>query len=178
VLPKQLPSRLKTLQKACVAATFEADPANCPADSVVGHARAVTPILPVPLEGPAFFVSHGGEAFPSLIVVLQGYGVTVDLVGTTFISKQGITSSTFKSIPDVPVYSFELYLPQGPDSALAASGNLCKSKLVIPTEFVAQDNAVIDQRTKIAVTGCPKARKASRASRARKARRATPRKRV
>jgi hypothetical protein len=155
-LPKQLPSRLKTLEKACVAATFEADPAKCPATSVVGHARAITPILPVPLEGPAFFVSHGGEAFPSLIVVLQGYGVTVDLVGTTFISKHGITSSTFKTVPDVPVGSFELTLPEGPYSALAAPGNLCKSKLAMPTEFVAQNGAVIHQSTKIAVTGCPK----------------------
>jgi hypothetical protein len=155
-LPKRLPSRLKTLEKACAAATFEADPANCPATSIVGRAKAITPILPVPLEGPAFFVSHGGEAFPSLIVVLQGYGVTVDLVGTTFISKHGITSSTFKTVPDVPVGSFELTLPEGPFSALAANGNLCKGKLTMPTEFVAQNGAVIHHSTKIAVTGCPK----------------------
>ena len=122
-LPKRLPSRLKTLQKACVAATFEANPAMCPATSVVGHAKAIAPIVPVPLEGPAYFVSHGGEAFPSLIVVLQGYGLTVDLVGTTFISKHGITSSTFKTVPDVPVGSFELTLPEGPYSALAVGGN-------------------------------------------------------
>ena len=82
-LPKQLPSRLKTLQKACSAAQFEANPAGCPAASVVGHAKATTPLLPVALEGPAYFVSHGGEAFPSLIIALQGYGVTVDLIGTT-----------------------------------------------------------------------------------------------
>jgi hypothetical protein len=163
-LPKRLPSRLKTLQKACVAATFEANPANCPAASVVGHAKAVTPILPVPLEGPAYFVSHGGEAFPSLILVLQGYGVTVDLVGTTFISKHGITSSTFKTVPDVPVGSFELTLPEGPTSALAAGGNrdLCEGKLEMPTEFVAQNGATIHRTTTISVTGCRRAKRKRR----------------
>ncbi len=154
-LPRQLPSRLKTLQKACAAATFEANPARCPAASVVGHAKALTPILPVPLEGPAYFVSHGGEAFPSLIVVLQGYGVTVDLVGSTFISKHGITSSTFKTVPDVPVDTFELALPEGPYSALAAHGNLCTTKLAMPTEFLAQDGTILHQSTPITTTGCP-----------------------
>jgi hypothetical protein len=125
-LPKQLPSRLTTLQKACTAAQFESNPAGCPAASIVGHAKATTPLLPVPVEGPAYFVSHGGEAFPSLILVLQGYGVRVDLVGTTFISKAGITSSTFETVPDVPVGSFELTLPQGPFSALTTNGSLCQ----------------------------------------------------
>ncbi len=156
-LPRQLPSRLTTLQKACPAATFEANPAACPAASRVGVAQASTPIIPVPLTGPAYFVSHGGEAFPSLIVVLQGYGVTVDLVGSTFINeKTSITTSTFKTVPDVPVGTFQLYLPQGPHSALAAHGNLCTAKLAMPTEFIAQDGAIITQSTPIAVTGCPK----------------------
>ncbi len=57
--------------------------------------------------------------------MLQGDGVTVQLHGETFISKAGITSSTFRSVPDVPVSTFELKLPQGPNSALAANGNLC-----------------------------------------------------
>jgi hypothetical protein len=107
------------------------------------------------VEGPAYFVSHGGEAFPSLIVVLQGYGVTVDLVGSTFISKHGITSSTFKSVPDVPVDTFELALPEGPYSALAAHGDLCTAKLVMPTEFLAQNGSIIQQSTPVTATGCP-----------------------
>jgi hypothetical protein len=191
-LPKQLPSRLTTLQKACIAAVFNANPASCPPESIVGIAKANTPLLPVQLEGPVYFVSHGGEAFPSLIVVLQGDGVRVDLTGTTFIDKKGITSSTFKTVPDVPVSSFELYLPQGRFSALAANGNLCAltttvpvkrmvtrrvrgrsvhrtitthiekpASLVMPSEFIAQNGAVMKQSTKIAITGCPKAKKAT-----------------
>jgi hypothetical protein len=169
-LPKQLPSRLTTLQKACPAATFEANPAGCPVASVVGIAKASTPILPVGLSGPVYFVSNGGEAFPNLIVVLQGYGVRVDLVGDTFISRAGITSSTFNQVPDVPINSFELYLPQGLHSALAANGNLCTQRLTMPTAFVAQNGAVIHESTRIAVTGCGKAKAARRARRARKAR--------
>jgi hypothetical protein len=170
-LPKQLPSRLTTLQKACTAAQFNADPAGCPAASIVGIAKANTPLLPVGLSGPLYFVSHGGEAFPSLIVVLQGDGVRVDLTGSTFISKAGITSSTFKTVPDVPVNTFELYLPEGRYSALAANGNLCKSasKLKMPTEFLAQNGAVLKQSTKIAVTGCAAKRgKAARRAHARR----------
>jgi hypothetical protein len=141
--------------------------------------------LPVPLEGPAIFVSHGGEAFPSLILVLQGDGVTIDLTGETFISKTGITSSTFKTVPDQPFSTFELNLPTGKFSALAAITNVCKptktetvkqkvavkrhgktvkvtkrvsetvaAPLLMPTEMVAQNGAVLKQSTKIAVTGC------------------------
>jgi hypothetical protein len=163
-LPKQLPSRLTTIQKACTAAVFDANPANCPAASIIGHAKAITPVLPAPLEGPAYFVSHGNEAFPNVTMVLQGNGVTIDLVGSTFI-KKGITSNTFKATPDAPVSSFELTLPEGKYSALAATANLCKSKLGMPTAFVAQNGIEIHKTTKISVTGCPKAKKAKKTTR-------------
>jgi hypothetical protein len=164
-LPKQLPSRLTTLQKACVAKVFEEDPEKCPLASKVGFAKSITPVLPVPVEGPAYFVSHGGEAFPSLIIVLKGYGVTVQVVGTTFISKSGITSTTFKTVPDVPFNSFELTLHNGPFSALTSNvPNLCKVKggLKMPTEFHAQNGAELVQSTTISVTGCKVAKKASK----------------
>jgi hypothetical protein len=142
------------LQKACTAAQFEANPAGCPAVSVVGRMKVLTPILPVPLEGPMYFVSHGGEAFPSLEIVLQGYGVKVVLTGSTFISKAGITSSTFNAIPDAPFSSAEVTLPEGPYSALAANGDLCTSKLAMPTAFVGQNGAEIHTSTPLSVIGC------------------------
>jgi hypothetical protein len=58
-LPKKLPARLTTLQKACAEATFAKNPALCPAASIVGTAVAHTPVRPVALEGPGYFVSHG-----------------------------------------------------------------------------------------------------------------------
>ncbi len=157
-LPKQLPSRLTTLQKACLSEVFDVNPSNCPAASIVGHAKVITPAIPVPLEGPAYFVSHGGEAFPDLTIVLKGsgaYPITVDLVGSTQI-KNGVTTSTFKATPDVPFDSFELTLPQAPNSALTSNTDLCKAKLAMPTEFTAQNGAVLTQSTPIKVTGCAK----------------------
>jgi hypothetical protein len=167
-LPKQLPARLTTLQKACTEAVFAANPASCPAASDVGTAVAISDVLSVPLTGPAYLVSHGGAAFPDLIVVLQGEGVTVELDGGTNIAK-GITTSTFASVPDVPITSFELKLPEGSHSALAdnlpakSKGNFCASKLVMPTTIVGQNGARIVQSTKVAVTGCPKIKKKPKA---------------
>lgn len=154
----------------------------------------------MPLEGPAYFVSYGSKKFPELIIVLQGYGVTVDLRGETFISKAGITTSTFRQVPDVPVGSFELKLPEGPNSALAANANLCKATytvttskrvrarikgrsrfvtvkvkrrrrgMLMPTAFIAQNGMQIHTSTPIAVTGCASTHKVRKARKHRKKR--------
>jgi hypothetical protein len=174
-LPKQLPSRLTTLQKACTNAQFEVNPANCPSASKIGYAKVTTPLLPVPLEGPAIFVSHGGEAFPSLTMVLQGYGVKIDLVGTTNISHAGITSTTFNTVPDVPFNTFTLTLAQGKYSALAANlpakdnGSFCGQTLTMPTAFVAQNGTEIHETTPIIVSGCAKIKTLTRAQKLSKA---------
>jgi hypothetical protein len=170
-LPKALPSRLTTIQQACPEATFNQNPASCPAGSNIGTATARTPVLASPVTGPAYLVSHGGAAFPDLVLILQGEGVKLELVGSINIKKQ-VTSSAFNTVPDAPISSFELILPEGPHSGLAAvlpakaKGNLCgtphgggQASLVMPTTLTGQNGAQIKQNTKIAVTGCPKAKK-------------------
>jgi hypothetical protein len=163
-LPKQLPARLTTIQQACTAVVFAVNPASCPAGSNIGVATASTPILASPLSGPAYLVSHGGAAFPDVVVILQGEGVTVDLTGSIDI-KHGVTSSTFASVPDAPISSFQLTLPEGPHSGLAAvvpakaKGSLCGQSLKMPFTITGQNGAVLKQNVKIAVTGCAKAKK-------------------
>ncbi len=153
-LPKQLPARQATFKLACVAATFEANPGACPSGSRVGSATATTPALPGTLSGTVYFVSHGGEAFPDLDTVLQGDGITTILVGHTNVANNIITT-TFESLPDVPVSSFTMKLPTGSNSVLAANGNLCTANLVMPTTIVAQSGPTVTQKTKITPTNCP-----------------------
>jgi hypothetical protein len=168
VLPKQLPARLTTLQKACPDSVFDVNPSACPAASAIGTAIARTPVLTNPLTGPVYLVSHGGVAFPDAVIVLQGEGITLYLDGNTNI-KKGITSSTFNSVPDAPISSFETTLPEGPHSAFGtdipakAKGSMCGQSLKMPTVLTGQNGAQITQTTKITVTGCPK-KKAKKAS--------------
>ena len=125
-----------------------------------------TPVLKSPLSGPAYLVSHGNVAFPDVEFVLQGEGITLVLDGGVSI-KKGVTTSTFDTVPDAPVSSFEAILPEGPHSALTTDipakekYSLCKTKLVMPTMITGQNGAVIKQNTKVAVQGCKKTVKSS-----------------
>jgi hypothetical protein len=163
-LPKQLPSWLPTLQKACLAKTFEENPAACPEGSVVGTATATTPLIATPFTGPAYLVSHGGAAFPDLELVLMSEDIKLILDGKTDI-KHGITISNFETVPDQPVTSFELNLPVGKNHLLATdipeklNHNLCNQKLNMPTLITAQNGNTIKQTTHITTTGCTKPKK-------------------
>jgi hypothetical protein len=158
-IPASLPSRLTTIQKACVDSVFEANPANCDEGSLIGEGIVHTPVFKNPLRGPAYLVSHGSAAFPDVEFVLQGEGVTIIVDGKTDI-KHGITYSKFETSPDAPFTSFETVFPAGPHSALTPNVpedehfNLCKTSLTVPTELTGQNGAFISESTKVQVTGC------------------------
>jgi hypothetical protein len=158
-LPAQLPSRQSTIEKACLAQVFDANPAACDEGSDIGEGIVQTPVFKNPLRGPAYLVSHGAAEFPDVEFVLQGEGVTVILDGKTDI-KKGITFSKFETSPDAPFTKFESIFPEGPHSALTTfvpeveNYNLCKHTLSIPTEVTGQNGAFISQTTPVTLIGC------------------------
>jgi hypothetical protein len=158
-IPAVLPSRLTTIQKACLAAVFEANPAACDEGAMIGEGIVHTPVFKNPLRGPAYLVSHGNAAFPDVEFVLQGEGIKLVLDGKTYIH-DGITYSKFETAPDAPFTKFESNFPAGPHSALTAHVpedeyfSLCKTKVTMPTEITGQNGAFISQTTKVAVVGC------------------------
>ena len=152
---------MKHCKKACLAATFEANPATCSPESVIGTATIHTPVLKNPLSGPAYLVSHGNAAFPDVEFVLQGEGITLIVDGQTDI-KNSVTYSKFETAPDAPFTTFETVLPAGPKSVLSVYNaanseepySVCGTKLVMPTTIISQANKVIETETPVTTTGC------------------------
>lgn len=106
------------------------------------------------MRGPAILVSHGGRAFPDMVLVLQAQGVRIDLTGALFVDRHNITSATFRTIPDVPIRRLDLVLPEGKRSALAASASLCSGSLHMSTAITGQNGARVKPMVKVAVAGC------------------------
>jgi hypothetical protein len=107
---------------------------NCPARSIIGRARAFSPLLNRPLEGPVYFAKNvrihpktGNpiRTLPTLVTELSG---EIDLVvRATTDTQKGKLVTTFPAIPDAPVDRFELNLSGGKDGILVVSGtNLCR----------------------------------------------------
>jgi hypothetical protein len=109
-----------SLGSVCTRPQFAAG--QCPAKSRYGFARAWTPLLSKPVEGPVYLRSSN-NTLPDMVADLKGQ-VSIVLDGRIDSFKGGIRT-TFGSIPDLPVSKFVLNLPGGKHGLLQASTNLC-----------------------------------------------------
>jgi hypothetical protein len=156
------------LNGPCTRVQFAAD--ACPASSVLGSARATSPLLDQPLEGPVYMRSNPDRELPDVVADLHGQ-LHVVLAGHTDQAK-GRIRSTFEGLPDVPVSGFSLSLAGARKGLLENSENLCLKAQKAIVILTGQNGKVSSGATKVQVAGCKgKAAKRGRHRRA-KARRA------
>lgn len=112
----------------CTRTQFKAGEGNgtqCPAGSVYGKAKAITPLLDEALEGPVFLRSSEHQ-LPDLVVALHTPdGIDFDLVGRVDSVKGGGIRTTFEAAPDAPVREFVLTMQGGKKGLFVNSTDVC-----------------------------------------------------
>jgi hypothetical protein len=140
------------LKNVCTRKVFEtgANPGeNCPANSIYGKARAVTPLLDQPLEGPVYLRTGYGTRLPELAAALNGPQISITLAGTIdSVHQKGTEGSrirnTFAVVPDAPVEKFTLELKGGKKGLLVNSTDVCKGTHKALAAFTGQ-NGKLDE---------------------------------
>jgi hypothetical protein len=124
----------------------QAEQRACPESSIIGHATAVTPALNEPLSGPVYFVegirqTASGQTrrtLPNLWLKLSGE-VDLDLWARSDVVNDHLVT-TFTSIPDAPISSFDLEIQGGRHGVLVVSNaNLCEKPQVTEATFHGQN---------------------------------------
>jgi hypothetical protein len=135
---------------------------QCPAGSLVGNARAITPVLPFELAGPVYIVQETVDPLPRLFVLLRGGGFEVSLKARNFF--EGIRTVTLfdNTLPDVPQSYFELNIDGGPDGILNNWSDLCKaSPRAFSNRFTSHSGKTVDTKPLLEINGCDTVRAAS-----------------
>jgi hypothetical protein len=100
---------------------------KCPAGSVYGYARVVTPLLDTPIQGPVFLRSSS-HPLPDLVAALHNDRININLDGRIDSFGEGRIRTTFEGVPDAPVTKFVLTMKGGKKGLLINSTNICKRK--------------------------------------------------
>jgi hypothetical protein len=127
------------IRTVCTRVQFAAD--QCPAGSVYGKARAITPLLDEALEGPVYLRSSDHE-LPDLVIDLNGK-IEVTIAGRID-SVKGAIRTNFEAVPDAPVTKFVLQMQGGKKGLLQNSRNLCASPARAVALFDAQNGKTHD----------------------------------
>jgi hypothetical protein len=116
---------------------------ECPKGSVYGHARAFTPLLDEPLQGPVYLRSSS-HPLPDLVASLGGQ-IQVELIGRID-SKNGGIRTTFDLLPDAPVSKFVLTMQGGRKGLLENSRDICRHRNRATVQMDAQNGKIADSR--------------------------------
>lgn len=151
-LPAGISVDVDRIDRACPLATFEAG--KCPAQSTLGRASAVTPLLPSALSGPVTMVAVPGSPLPELRIALGGL-LPITLSGRIAFGADNRIVTTVEPVPDVPLTRFELAFDAGSNSLLQATRDLCAQarlpmQAVLDAQAGGRSTATIDA----AVAGC------------------------
>jgi hypothetical protein len=133
-----------SLGTVCTRPQFAAG--QCPAKSRYGYARAWSPLLGQPVEGPVYLRSSN-NTLPDMVADLKGQ-VSIVLDGRIDSFKGGIRT-TFGSVPDLPVSKFVLNLPGGKHGLLQASVNLCEKPVKGVIRLVGQNGKKVTRHPRI-----------------------------
>jgi len=129
------------IRTICTRVQFAAD--QCPRGSVYGYARAFSPLLEKPLEGPVYLRSSN-HTLPDLVAALRGQ-IAVDLVGRID-SVHGGIRNTFDFVPDAPVTKFVLTMQGGKKGLLENSRDICRYPGRATARFEGQNGKTRDFR--------------------------------
>jgi hypothetical protein len=143
------------IRTICTRVQFAAN--TCPKGSIYGKAKAITPLLDKPLEGPVYLRSSSNP-LPDLVADLGGQ-IHVALVGRVDSVNGGIRNS-FEAVPDAPVSKFTLSLPSGRKSLLENSTNICRGKHKATATFTAHNGRVLVLKPELKAKCKAKSRKA------------------
>jgi hypothetical protein len=135
------------LNKVCTQPELKSN--ACPQSSVYGHAKAWSPLLDKPLEGPVYLGVGFGYKLPALVADLNGQ-IRIVLKGKVDTDAQKGIRSTFEAVPDAPVSRFVLELKGGKKYGLLEnSENICKKAQKATASFTAQNGKVESFKPKI-----------------------------
>lgn len=143
------------IQGVCTRADFAAS--NCPANSVYGYAKAVTPLLDSPIQGPVYLRSSD-TSLPDLVADLGGQinfviGARIDK------TRGGGIRASFENVPDVPITNLSLTLSGGKTGLIQNGAKVCARANKAAVLLGGQNGKTINVSPVVA-NGCKKTGKA------------------
>jgi hypothetical protein len=142
-------NHIKTVCTRVQYAQGDGNGSACPKGSIYGHARAWTPLLDRPLEGPVYLRSSSHK-LPDLVAALNGQ-VQITLVGKVDSGPNKGIRNTFEMVPDAPVSKFILTMKGGKKGLLVNSEDLCskQAKTSAIVRLTGQNGAVEHWKPKV-----------------------------